>query len=63
MYLDNPTAIRAEAKRRQWAAEKRRRQLERCRETAPITREERDGRIVEWRGQRCCGGGIPQRFC
>ena len=29
--------------------------LDNCRETAPVTVEERDGKVIEWRGQRRIG--------
>ena len=35
--------------------ERKRRQAESCRETAPITVEERGGMRIETRGQRCIG--------
>ena len=37
------------------SAERKRRQLEQCRETASITVEERGGIRIETRGQRCIG--------
>ena len=44
---------RVDAKLKAFKRERRERMLERCRETAPITVEERNGKIIEWRGQRC----------
>ena len=35
--------------------ERKRLALESCRETAPVTVEERDGIVTEWRGQRVIG--------
>lgn len=47
---------RVDAKLKAFKRERRERMRERCRETATITREERDGKVIEWRGQRCIGG-------
>lgn len=57
---------RVDAKLKDFRRERKRSILERCRETAPITVEERDlrnselGQIVrvEWRGQRCVAPAI-----
>ena len=57
---------RVDAKLKAFKRERRERMLERCRETAPITVEERDlrnselGQIVrvEWLGQRCVAPAI-----
>ena len=47
MELNSPLAYKAEMKRRAWAAERKRCQLERCRETAKVTVEVRDLRDSE----------------
>ena len=61
MALDNPTAIRADMKRKAWAAEKRRRELERCRETAKITVVERGDVRIETRGNCVCASSAGVR--
>lgn len=61
MPIDSPTAIRADMKRKVWAAEKKRRQLERCRETAKITVVERGDVRVETRGNRVCASSVGIR--
>lgn len=49
---------RVDANLKAFKRDRKRRMLERCRETAPVTVEERNGKIIEWRGQRC----IAPRF-
>lgn len=49
---------RVDARLNDFRRERKRRILKRCRETANVTVEERDGKIIEWRGQRC----IAPRF-
>ena len=61
MALDNPTAIRADMKRKAWAAEKRRRELECCRETAKITVVERGDVRIETRGNCVCASSAGVR--
>ena len=61
MALDNPTAIRADMKRKAWATEKRRSQLERCRETAKITVVERGDVRIETRGNCVCASSAGVR--
>lgn len=52
---------RVDAKLKDFRRERKRRILERCRETAPITVEERNGKIIEWRGQRCIAPRITHK--